>query len=208
MTRVFKNLSLMLFAVAFTTALAVSTASATNFTVAPLYSGSQSAKEPHVFKTDGFETTCKVATFSGELSAVSSSTATLNPVYEECTSAGLSATIEMNGCEYLLHLGEATTVATVDLVCPAGKEVRITAGFGACVTHIPPFTGKSDVKLTNVVEEGQPKIKGEATVSGIKATLTEVSSLLCAFEGNTTVTNATYTGNLTVSFDGFSFHVG
>ena len=64
------------------------------------------------------------------------------------------------------------------------------------------------MKLTNVAVEGVGKIKGEATVGGIQAILTDSGEFFCPFTGNTTVENATYTGNLTVSHDGFAMHVG
>jgi hypothetical protein len=74
--------------------------------------------------------------------------------------------------------------------------VTITAGGGLCVAHVPKFTGKSDVHITNGAEN---TLSTSATVGGIAASLTDSGGFFCPFSGNTEVANATYTGNLTVS---------
>jgi hypothetical protein len=196
MLRNLKTLGLALVAVLAMSAVVASAASAANFTAASYpvtYSGSQAATEPHVFIADGYETTCKNAEFSGSASAASS-TATLTPTYSECTAFGLSATVDMNGCSYTFHLA-STSKADADLNCPAGAEVEIVAGGGSCVAHIPPFAKPlGSVAISNV----HPNIRGEANVTGISASLTD-ENFFCPFQGNTTVKNATYTGNLTIS---------
>jgi hypothetical protein len=200
MTRKFKALGLAVFATLAMSAFMASTASATEFTAAKYpveYKGSQTAAEPHVFKADTFETTCENAEFSGTLST-KNTTATLTPVYTGCTSAGLNATVDMKGCDYLFHLpeGSATHVdATVDLRCE-GAEPTITAGGGLCVIHVEPNQlGLSKVTLSN----NHPNITAYAEVKGIKANLTDVGGFFCPFAGDTTVSTAEYTGHLTVS---------
>ena len=202
MTRKFKALGLALFATLALGAVMASAASATEFTAASYpvkYTGTQASTEPHVFTADTYETTCKDASFSGEAEKTST-TATLTPVYKECTAFGLSATVNMNGCDYLFHLGAEGNNATVDLVCPAGKDVTITAGGGACVAHIAPFAGKGSVALSNaeLTEPTRKVIKAAADVANIGASLTDVSSFFCPFGGNTNTATATYTGNLTL----------
>ena len=196
MFRKFKSLGLALFATLALGAVMASAASATEFTAASYpvaYSATQSATEPHVFTADTYEITCKDVTFTGE-AAVTSTTVTLTPTYHECTAFGLRATITLNGCDYRFHLAATGNNATVDLVCPAGKDVTIDAGGGACVAHITPFTGKSNVALSN----SHPNIKAAASVTGITASLTDVSPFFCPFSGNTHTETATYTGNLTL----------
>jgi hypothetical protein len=200
MTRKLKTLGVALFAVLAMSAVVASAAPAAKLTAASYpvtYTASQAATEPHVFKADGFETTCKNAEFSGELTGASEEFE-LTPTYSECTSAGLEATIHMNGCKYKYKFTTETAAdwdAHLALVCPAGKDVTITSGFGVCVTHIPPQSGKGNVTITN----DHPRIRKHSFVSGLKAVLTKVSGFLCPFSGNTTVENATYTGNLTIS---------
>ncbi|HEV2791411.1 MAG TPA: hypothetical protein VGV69_08970 [Solirubrobacterales bacterium] len=199
MTRKFKTLGLALFATLAMGAVLSSTASATEFTSASYpvtYSGTQAATELHVFKMDGFETSCKNAEFSGT-STGASTTLTLTSVYSECTTFGLNGSVKMNGCDYLLHLPSGTgtdVLATTDLVCPAGKDVTIEAGGGLCVVHVAPFTGKNHVTVTNQ----HPGLKLVFTVGGITASLTDAGGFFCPFTGNTSA-ETTYTGNLTLS---------
>jgi hypothetical protein len=199
MTRKFKALGIAVFAVLAMSAIVSSAASAASFTAASYpvtYAGNQAPTEPHVFKADTFETTCKNAEFKGTANEASS-TATLTPTYSECTAAGLEATIDMNGCSYVFHITTTTATdwdSTVDVSCPAGKDITITAGFGACVIHVPAQTGKSNVTLKNA----HPNIRGEANVTGLTAHLTDVSSFLCPFNGSTNTTTASFTGNLTI----------
>jgi len=193
MIRNLKALGLALVAVFAMSAIAASAASALEFTATngnyPVkFSGTQPAAEPHAFTADGFTTECKVAEFNGTQKA-KSSTSSATPTYKECEVAGsggfLSATVTMNGCEYVFDVSGGAN-ATVDLVCPAGKDVTIDAG--SCVIHIAPFENKSHVNMSN----NKPHIDAKPTVSGIHAVLTD--AFLCPFEGNTTTTTGTLTG--------------
>ena len=197
MTRKFKVLGLAPFATLAMGAVMASAASATEFTAEKYpvtYSGYSLAGAGGTLTVDGFEVKCEESTLSGEAQQAST-TVTLSPTFSQCTAFGLSSSVTMNGCDFLLHLGTTGGDATVDLVCPAGKDVTIDAGGGACVSHIPSFTGKAKVALSNV----HPNIEGKATVSGIKVSLTDVSSFFCPFAGSTTVENATFSGEATVT---------
>ncbi len=50
-------------------------------------------------------------------------TAKVTPTYEECTFAGLDATVTMNGCSYVLHL--VGTNVSSDLSCPKGQHPTV-----------------------------------------------------------------------------------
>jgi hypothetical protein len=194
---------LAFFAILLMGAVMASGASATEFTSPELpggtvsVHGSQAATEPHVFKSDGYETTCQNAEFSGTTTNPST-TATITPIYSECTAFGLGATVHMNGCDYSVTLpeGAATHVqAKVSLLCPPEKEVTITAGGGVCVAHIPPFSKKEHITISN----SHPNVTAYITVGGIQASLTDVNGFFCPFSGNTTVQTAEYTGHLTIT---------
>ena len=196
MTRKFKALGLALFATLALGAVMASAALATEFTASSYpvtYSGTQAATEPHRFAIDTYEGNCKDITFSGEAKGTST-TLTLTPKFNECTFAGLSATVTTNGCSFLLHLPSAGTDATVDLTCPAGQELTIDIAAGTCVVHIFPFTGKSKVAFSNA----HPNLKSVWDISGMLAGLTDLS-FFCPFAGDTTVATGTYSGNLTLS---------
>jgi hypothetical protein len=181
-------------------AVLVSAASATEFTAEgypAAFLGEQIPTEPLVLASDGYETTCETVEVLSDEVKSSSTTLRLTPFYSNCTAFGLSsATIDMNGCTYLLHLPEVGELATVDLTCPSGKEATITTSFfSVCVAHIPPFTGKSHV----LVEDEGSTLSLRWTAGAISVSLTDANKFLCPFSGNTTVENATYTGSLTLS---------
>lgn len=176
--------------------LAASSAGATEFTASSYpaeYAGSQVVK--HKLVTDTFTTECEVAKFSGFFVAVST-TMTITPAYSGCKSAGITMTMTMNGCDYLLHLPAAGNDATMDLVCPAGQEMTIDIGAELskpiCQIHIPPFTGKSKVSLTNEA----PGVLATFNLTGFKASLTDSQPFLCPFNGSTVSEAAVYTGTV------------
>jgi len=201
----FKALGLALVAVFAISAFVVSAASATGFTATngnyPVhFSGSQPGSDAHLLSIDGHGVACVVAEFSGTLTAVST-TATVTPTYDSCSMLPIGATITMNGCDYLFHLPASGGNATVDLVCPGGKDVTIDAS--SCVIHIPPFTGKGHVNMSN----NGAHIDADPTVSGITANLTD--GFLCPFEGNTHTTNGTLTGGaVTLEGEGEGIDIG
>jgi hypothetical protein len=109
---------------------------------------------------------------------------TLEAQYKDCTTSSVpAATIAMNGCDYLLGQpasagppGEFT--GKVDLVCPEGKVVEITAYlFGTptshntkvCTIKILPGKGLAHVRYSNGVNEATKKddLTVEADVRGL-----------------------------------------
>jgi hypothetical protein len=158
--------------------------------------GSQPAGAPHTFTADGYTTSCEIATFTTASQGAASSSITITPVYETCKTAGVASTVTMNGCVYKLDLTTTgiPNLATVSLVCTSG-EVLIELGNPAspqCEIHVGPFSNKHHVKVAN----DHPGILTTATVSGIHAFATD-TAVLCPFNGDTTVTNATYNGSVT-----------
>jgi hypothetical protein len=209
MTRKLKAFGLAIVAVIALAAVVASSASATEFTSTdgnyPIsFHGEQPAASRHVFTVDEnkYKTECETATFAGELKAKSSTATVSTADYTNCISAGLEATVTMNGCDYLFHLPASGGEATVDLLCPAGKEVTIDAGGGACVIHIKEQLGLKHALIKNEEAGGVKDIHVTVTISGIHATLTDVFPFLCPFAGETTVTDGTYHGTVTIKGTG------
>jgi hypothetical protein len=156
-----------------------------------------------------------------------STTATLTPKYKEtkgtepnCVgSLGTRATIDMNGCDYVIHLGETTGGVngtygvTFDVVCPTGKEITVTVWLsenahtteptGAkCTLHVPPQTG---LKGAHATDTGSGDITLTGPVTGITVKQTR-HSILCPagtheaaakFQLNVTVTGTNEAGGAT-----------
>lgn len=156
--------------------------------------------EKHVFTLtdDGnAKTECKKATFTGTLSA-KSSTVRVHPTYSECTGLfGVSVTVTTTGCDYEFHIGETIGATgnydgTTDMVCEAGKKITISGG--NCLVEVGPQTGLSTVEGINMasditVKAAVTKIAYSAKNNGFPCTLaTKAAGVEGDYTGNTTVT--------------------
>ena len=151
------------------------------------------------FKLHGGETKCTTAKFTGTLSSGSSSSISVAPTYSGCTFAGLAAIIHMNGCIYQYNINPiaGNTTGTMDIVCPFGKEVTITApsaGTPKCIVHIPPQTGLVAVTAFNLGSTTTREVTVNFAISNLKYSQTTGTSETgnCATADNTT--GGTYTG--------------
>ncbi len=147
----FKTLGLCLVAVFAMSTVAATAAQAEKFTSASYptkITGGQVGFNEFEVTNAGFE--CGEATFSGELTAASE-TLTLTPAYKEC--GFIPLIIDMNGCDYLLHVTGVKT-AGADLVCPttAGgvtDKIVITVPATGCEIQFPEQTGLSKLTVKN-----------------------------------------------------------
>ena len=152
-----------------------------------------------------------------------SSTATITPHYKQvtaggapnCSAVGLgwSATVDMNGCDYVVHLGntvsEHTYNVTFDVVCPTGNEITVTfwkteakhtSGTQPhCIMHVPPQNGLAGGHATDT-STGDGHIELTDTVEGITVKRTGTghdSSILCL--GSSEENNAKFKLDVTVA---------
>jgi hypothetical protein len=145
--------------------------------------------------------------------ASGSTTVTVTPHFNQAkcvaTPGNFPFTIDLNGCDYVTHLGATTggvagTYAlTFDIVCPAGQEITtttftnetaLTENKPYCVMHIPPQTGLSGAHTTDTANGF---VDTTGPVKGIKVTRTKSAThaLLCP-EGTT------LTGELDIDITG------
>ena len=124
-------------------------------------------------------------------------TLTVEPTYTNCEgiigATKAPATVTMNGCDYLLHLGLTVSAGvwavTADLVCPAGKDIEIHAytstahSSSICTVTIKPQTGLEGGTAQNVLENGRWKVTLQGPFKKIHA---ERSGVLCGGAATTT----------------------
>jgi hypothetical protein len=84
-----------------------------------------------------------------------STTLSITPTYKNCVAFGfLGASVNFNGCKYLLHLYEQNAAdkfaAGFDIVCEAGKSIEVAAG--TCKIQIGAQAGLKSVSLINNTE--------------------------------------------------------
>lgn len=167
--------------------------------------GAQTGIVANVLTTDLGEMKCKDVKFTGSQAAMTTTTMTLTPNYQECKIAGQNAVVTLNGCRYTFHLEEQEEPieARMGIECPLGEQIEIDTA--ECTTTIPPQEPLKTVTFTN---------EGEGTTRSIIADL-NVSEIHyiehgagCASQKETTE-NGTYTGVITVKGeDSEQNHVG
>ncbi len=210
MIRSIKALGLGLLAAFALSAVTASTASANptfHSEFAGIFlTGGQTGIVANVLTTDLGEMKCKVVQFSGSQGAMTTTTMTLKPKYEECKVGMSNATVTLNGCAYTFHLEEQAEPieARMGIECPfAGGKIEIHVG--ECTITVPAQEPRKTVTFTN---------EGAGTTRSVVADL-NVSGLHYVEHGagcanpNLTTENGTYTGVITVKGeDSEEHHVG
>lgn len=150
--------------------------------------------------------TCKTVSMQGTLTEASSAL-NLAPTYSECSWAGVGATTNMEGCTYEFTGGntvegkESKIEATMDVKCPAGKEVKLVLNGGTCTIFIPEQTGLKSATFENTTAPTPDDVDLTLALSGIKYKV--VNGLLgCPNSpADGTYTNGTISGVETLSAD-------
>jgi hypothetical protein len=141
-----------------------------------------------VWTVDAGEISCTNISYSGRMEDNTETTMTLTPSYGGCTFHGLPATIDVNGCAFVLHTwlvikegtpGGEYEAGTV-IECPVGKDITVTqisGGVKKCTIHIEPQNLGEGLILTNAGEAGAQTedITADVDYENIKYTQTEGS---------------------------------
>jgi hypothetical protein len=154
---------------------------------------------------------CTKLAMVGELAAASGSL-TLAPQYEGCSWAGIAATISMNGCTYKFNAGETVegketkVKGTMDIVCPAGKEMVLVLNGGTCTIRIAAQTSLNSVILETA---GAPAdVSLVFNVTGIKYVV-ENGAIPCPNSpANGTYTNGSLAGSETLQAEASGKTIG
>ncbi len=216
MIRKLKFLGLTLVAALSISSVAASTASADVLTTEATPTTLTGAQEgTDVQGVAGGPIKCTTIKYTGTLSSGISSSFTLAPTYSGCTFVGLSATINMNGCveKYNINPAAGNTTGTTDIVCPAGKEITITApsvGTPKCIIHYPPQTGLAPLSYVNVGSTTTREITATLNITNMKYSQTAGTSETgnCATADNQT--GGTYVGKVLLTGENAagSAHIG
>jgi hypothetical protein len=168
--------------------------------------GGQTGLVANTLTTDLGEMKCKVARFDGSQGAMTTTTMTLKPTYEECKVGMTNATVTLNGCAYTFHLEEQAEPieARMGIECPfAGGKIEIHVG--ECTITVPAQEPRKTVTFTNEGEGTTRSVVADLNVSGIHYVEDGAG---CA-NPNQTTENGTYTGVITVKGeDSEEHHVG
>ena len=136
-----------------------------------ILTGTQVTK--NVFKTTAGNIECNVATYTGTIE-LPATEATLTPTFDGCTCIGLACVADLNGCDFLLKIGAVND--TVDLVCPAGKQLTFTAGAPGtvkCTIHYPPQANLGVIVDKNIGVGATQEVVLELNLANIAYTHTK-----------------------------------
>ena len=177
----------------------------------------------NAFTAFGSKVECPGSTYTGHkynvtphafiLSGASRITLTPDYTQENCVAAGIwRMTVEMNGCDYVLHIGntippgnEDTYSVTTDIVCPAGKSIAVEIyktepkhdnDEPFCISDLKDQAG---IKGAHATDLGNGHIAITGTFEGIHMQKTGIEvSVFCP---NETITNGKLDIDLTVEAD-------
>lgn len=174
----------------------------------PVLTGSQPSGNT-TFTTTAGSVKCTGATYLGSSPGGEVSEFELVPTYSGCTAFGVfSTTIDVNGCTYRFKVTKGTE-GTVDLVCPAGKELTATvssAGTVKCTINVPSQNGLGSVKYTNVGSGATREVTMHLAVTGVHYSHVAGTGLGKCTSGS--AVNGTLEATATVTAESGEEHVG
>jgi len=150
---------------------------------------------------------CTEIKVAGKVEEATATSVTVEPLYSGCTAftppeTTVSASVKPNGCHYRFT-GVTTTGnptggehATVDVICPEGKEIEIrVTGLNLKCSTVPAQEVKDAVRYEEDSSNPEGAVIVKATAHGFESKTVE-SLAGC---GTETHTNGTYVGEATVT---------
>jgi hypothetical protein len=211
-----KNAGIALVALVAMSIVVPSLAAAREFTAdsypATLRETGHSGETAEQITTTAGNIACKVTAHHGTLSGPATAI-TMRPSFSECTAFGFPATVDVNECNYVLNVqAGASEIGDLDISCPSGKTITVTAisaGTVKCTVHIAAQSDISGtVKYTNVGSGSTEEITTAKELSGLDYSHTKGTGLGACTAGS--ATNGTLSGKslLTARNEVTLIHVG
>jgi hypothetical protein len=173
MNRKFKTLGVAFVAVLAMTALAAASAQAHFSSAAYPAVASGEQTEKHEFTTVAGTVKCSTANFTSGSISETSSTLTVTPEYKTCTIAGIGATVNMNGCDYVFSVDSSSGgVSNLNTAvnCPGGSgPIKVNVTGSTCEIQIGAASNGSLNGLTTT--NASPNVTGAINVTGITYTV-------------------------------------
>jgi hypothetical protein len=146
---------------------------------------------------------CTTIKFVGTQSGKATTKVEVAPIYSNCeTFLGAATAVTTNGCKYVFHLAQGSTIGTTDVECPTGKVIEIEVG-SICKYTIGTQTDLSSVTFKTTGSGTTREVIVEPNIDGITSTRT-TNDFFCPASGL-----GTYTGNVTTTGEnGPGDHVG
>jgi len=166
---------------------------------------SETTLQTHIFTVTGSEVKCTNITYTGTTGGTTTTSQMVTPKYEGCTAFGLPAHVTVNNCTYNLTIGtpsgNTTHMERVNAGLPCEITILAKNIFGECHVEITEQT-VNGITFTN---DGGSAIIVTINAGGISDHVTESNGVCPLTKG--THTNATYTGESTITASGASISV-
>jgi len=165
---------------------------------------------PDIFTVDTQSVSCNEATYTGTVTGTEVTELTVTPTYSECIAFGLfNIPIDTNGCQYKSTVDTkvgASFEGKVDIVCPAGQVIKITAP--GCTVTVGSQNGLGSITYTNVGSGATREITMDVNIN--KGIAYEEHRPLFGICANNTVpkTNGSYIGAGLVTGKNSAIHSG
>lgn len=162
--------------------------------------GTDIATATNAFTLFGEKIVCPDSSYSGQIAAKTTEV-TITPTYNnnECSAGGggHKVTVTMNGCDYMLHIGNTTKkfydnyYVTIDLICPKEADVEIHKYLNVkdesvqlCKFTIKEQKGIKGAKIYNEYDPESTGTEGTLVLETPLANITATKSGACG-AGNT-----------------------
>jgi hypothetical protein len=170
-----------------------------------------------VFTTTTGVVKCKEVSYTTASVATPTTAVTTTPNYpvktaggeQNCTGFGFPATVETKGCTYRFTIGAATT-GGIDIICPEGSEITVTAVSGItdkCIVHVPAQNIAAGITYSNTGSGATREIDITANIAGTLAYKHTAGTGVGACTPGSAA-NGSYTGAGTVTGESGGVHVG
>ncbi len=151
---------------------------------------------------------CNDVTYLGSMVGTETSEFSLTPSYSGCVAFGLASSIDVNGCSYRFKAGTkvgANYEGSVDVVCPTGKQIEVTAP--GCTVTVKSQNGLGSVTYTNVGAGATREITVDLNINNLAYEEHRPFFGICATNTQPT-TGGTYVGAALLTGHNGSAHSG
>ncbi len=165
-------------------------------------------KAAEQFGFGGVPVTCATTGYHAVIEKAST-TLSLAPTYSGCqVGEAIPATVTATGCKFVLHIFKQTAEdkyeSSFDVVCEAGKAIRVISTNPSCEAEIASQSGLTGVGLANDTEATpKPDITFDPEVSNIAYTVLK-AGFLCPFKATGAKTDGTLTASSATTLTGQS----
>lgn len=158
--------------------------------------------DPITFELEGGDFSCESLTAVGtetfsllDVGKGNTTKVAMAPSFEDCVAGlGWPATVDVNGCEFVLRAGDSGTASgALDITCPEGESIEVTAI--SCEFSIPAQGSLTPVSETNDDSTESDSVRVEPDAGGVTY-VKEHDGYFCPFNGTGAMNDGALSGGV------------